>query len=67
MAAPTRNGSWRCRAYYKIGELEANVTSETYARNADTGVVVFAYLPLGPVAELRRAGLELKMNHTLRA
>lgn len=51
----------------KVDELEANVTTETYARDADTGELVFAYVPVAPVADLRKAVLDLKMNHTLRA
>lgn len=51
----------------KVGELPATITGETYARDAETGELVLAYVPLGPVADLRRAVLNIRMNHTLRS
>lgn len=38
-----------------VPAADPNVTTATVAADADTGDLVFAYLPLGDVAELRRA------------
>lgn len=50
-----------------VPEMTPTITAQTYARDADTGELVFAYVPVEPVADLRRAVLDLKMNHTMRA
>lgn len=50
-----------------VPEMAANVAEETYGYDADTGELLFAYVPVEPVADLRRAVLDLKMNHTMRA
>lgn len=49
-----------------VPDLPATVTGETYAHDADTGELVYAYLPVGPVADLRHAVFEMKMSATIR-
>lgn len=54
-----------------IGEVtpaaEPTVTGATVARDADTGETVYAYLPLGGVAELRRTVLGIGYHGLARA
>ncbi len=48
-----------------VPPAEANVTSAVVAADADTAEPVFAYLPLGDVAELRRAILSVEYGENM--
>src|SRR5690606_31250709 len=51
-----------------VPDRTATLRTATVAADADTGQPVFAYLPLGDVADLRRAVLDMPINQeTLRA
>lgn len=49
---------------HKVPQLSPNITSAVVAADADTGEPAFAYLPVGPVAELRRAVLGFSYDST---
>lgn len=47
---------------HDVDPVEANITTATIAVDPERGEPVFAYLPLGPVAELRRAVLGIRYS-----
>lgn len=48
----------------KVRDLQPNITDKVIAADADTGHPVFAYMPVGPVKELRRAVLDFDFSFT---
>lgn len=51
----------------KVDEADPNIVDETFGHDADTGEFLFAYVPVGPVSDLRKAVLSLDMSNTRRA